>query len=375
MRYFRKEENITMLRKTSLNQVHHDLKARMIDFGGWELPVWYTSILEEHKAVRSKVGIFDISHMGRVVVTGRDAGVFLGRILTRPPQKLDVGQAHYCLMCQEDGGIIDDLWVYRLDTQRYLIIWNASHTEDKLTWISYWANGYKDVNINDLSASTVMVAVQGPFACWLESLRNIFDMPRFGCAETDIENISVFAARTGYTGEDGFEIFTNAANALALWQIFIEGNVKPCGLGARDSLRLEAGYMLYGADINRHTNAIEARLMWVVDLKNGDFIGKDSILNIKNQGVRRKVVGFMMIGRGIARPSYKITLAGEEIGEVTSGGYSPTIDASIGIGYVPTELAKVDTEVEIVIRGKPVAARIVDKRGMHPVRTGLRNKL
>lgn len=350
------------LKKTPLNKVHHDLKARMIDFAGWELPVWYTSILEEHRVVRSQVGIFDVSDMGRIWLSGRQVGAFLDRVLTKPRHKLAVGTAQLCLLCLEDGGILDDLWVYRVRTEQYLIVWNATNTEGKLDWLSRWAGSDPDIIIEDRSRDTVMLAVQGPTVFQLENLKGFSYLPRFGHTQAEIGHISTFVARTGYTGENGVEVIADAVDALPLWESFIEQGVKPCGLGARDSLRLEAGMMLCGQDMNTSTNPSEAGLEWLVDLGGGDFVGKSALLEIKRQGVRRKLVGFQMGGREIARSDYPIFKSGQEVGRVTSGGYAPTLGVNIGLGYIPIEMASIGTDIEIIIRNKPVTAHIVNKR-------------
>ena len=353
---------MAVLKKTPLNKVHHDLKARMMDFAGWELPVWYTSILEEHKTVRSGAGMFDVSDMGRVWVTGKKAGTFLDRVLTKPAQQLEIGGAQLCLLCLEDGGILDDLWVYYVGTDRYLIVWNAANIEQKIDWLYRWSGSDPDIIIDDISADTVMVAVQGPAVYQLKNLEGVSHLPRFGHIQTKIEDISVFVARTGYTGEDGFEIIAEAANSLPLWEAFIKQGVKPCGLGARDSLRLEAGMMLCGQDMDTSTNPFEAGVGWLVNLDNGEFIGKNALLEIKRQGVKRKLIGFQMKGREIARSGYLIFKSGQEVGRVTSGGYAPTLGINIGLGYVPIELATIGTDIDIIIRNKPVPAYIVDKR-------------
>ena len=353
---------MAVLKKTPLNKVHHDLKARMMDFAGWELPVWYTSILEEHRAVRSGAGMFDVSDMGRVWLTGRKAGAFLDKMLTKPAQQLEVSESQLCLLCLDDGGILDDLWVYHVGTDQYLLVWNASNVEQKLDWLLRWSGSDPDVIIEDTSRDTVMLAVQGPAVYQLENLKGVSHLPRFGHAQTKIGDLSVFVARTGYTGEDGFEIITDAANALPLWESLIQQGVKPCGLGARDSLRLEAGMLLSGQDMDTSTNPFEAGLGWLVDIDKGDFIGKSALLEIKRQGIRRKLVGFQMKGREIARSGYLIFKSGQEVGKVTSGGYAPTLGVSIGLGYVPIELATIGADIEIIIRNKPVPAHIVNKK-------------
>jgi aminomethyltransferase len=353
---------IELLKKTPLNEVHHELRARMADFAGWQLPIWYTSILEEHRVVRSRAGMFDVSDMGRVWITGRKAGAFLDRVLTKPASRLEIGSSQLCLLCLEDGGILDDLWAYRVGTDCYLIVWNAGNIEHKLGWLRCWAGSDPDIVIQDKTADTVMVAVQGPAVCQLRNLKGVCHLPRFGHTQTRIGNVEVLAARTGYTGEDGFEMIGDAANALQLWESFVKQGVKPCGLGARDSLRLEAGMLLYGQDMDRNTNPFEAGLGWLVELDNGDFIGKSALLEIKRQGVKRKHIGFQMTGQGIARSGYKIVKCGQEVGRVTSGGYAPTLDVNIGFGYVPIELATIGTDTEIMIRNKPVAARVVNRQ-------------
>jgi len=352
------------LKKTPLNKVHHELKARMMDFAGWDLPVWYTSILEEHRTVRSAAGIFDVSDMGRVWVSGQKAGVFLDRVLTRRISRLEIGSSELCLLCLEDGGVLDDLWAYRLTADRYLIVWNAAHIEEKLAWLRRWAGPGPDIVIQDRSAATAMVAVQGPAVCRLQNLKGVCRLPRFGHTQTTIENMEVFASRTGYTGEDGFEIIAEVANARQLWESFTEQGVKPCGLGARDSLRLEAGMMLCGQDMDKTTNPFEADLGWLVEMDSGDFVGKSALLEIKRRGIRRKLVGFRMMGQGqgIARSGYKIAKSGKEVGQVTSGGYAPTLNANIGFGYVPIELARIGTKIDIMIRNKPVPAEVVHKQ-------------
>ena len=350
------------LKKTPFNKMHHDLKARMMNFAGWELPAWYTSILEEHKTVRSRVGMFDVSDMGRVWVTGKGAGAFLDGVLSKPARRLAVGDAQLCLLCLEDGGILDDLWVYHVAADRYFIVWNAANIEQKLDWLSRWSDSDEDIKIEDTSSATAMLAVQGPAAPQLANLKGVSQLPRFGHAQTEIEGLSTFVARTGYTGEDGFEIITDVTNALSLWESFMKQSVRPCGLGARDILRLEAGMMLCGQDMDTSTNPFEAGLGWLVDLNNGDFVGKSALLEIKRQGIKRKLVGFQMEGREIARSGYKICKSGREVGKVTSGGYAPALGVNVGLGYVPIELATIGAEIEIVIRNKPVPARVVNRK-------------
>lgn len=361
-RFFAGDTTVRILKKTPLNKVHHDLKARMVDFAGWELPVWFTSILEEHKAVRSGAGIFDVSDMGRVWVSGKKAGLLLDKVLTRSVQRLEIGSSQLCLLCLENGGILDDLWTYRVATDQYLLVWNAGNMEQKLDWLVRWSESDSDIMIDNATADTVMVAVQGPIVCQLENLKGVCHLRRFGHTSTKIGGLDVFVARTGYTGEDGFEIIGRAANALPLWESFMEQAVKPCGLGARDTLRLEAGMVLSGQDMDAGTNPFEADLTWLVDFDKGEFVGRKSLLDIKRQGIRRKLIGFRMEGREITRSGYSILNSNKEVGKVTSGGYAPTLGVSIGLGYVPIELSSIGARIEIMIRDNLVPAHIVDKR-------------
>ena len=351
-----------LIKKTALNRIHYDLKARMTDFAGWELPLWFTSILEEHKAVRSQAGMFDVSHMSRVRVSGKKTGQFLDNLLTRSVHRLGIGSSQLCLMCMEDGGILDDLWVYHVGVEEYLLIWNAGDIERKLKWLFRWAESDPDITIRNTTDDTAMVAVQGPAVCQLGIMRAFCNLPRFGHTRAMIDEMEVFGARTGYTGEDGFELISSIADAPPLWRVLMDEGVKPCGLGARDILRLEAGMMLSGQDFDTSTNPFEAGLAWLVDFDERDFVGKAALLEIKRQGNKRKLVGFKVKGHKIARPGYFIYKSGRKVGTVTSGGYAPTLGASVGLGYVPVELSSIGTGIDILIRGKMVSAQIVNRR-------------
>lgn len=351
-----------LLKKTPLNRVHHDLKARMGDFAGWELPIWFTSILEEHKAVRSGTGIFDVSDMGRIWVSGKKAGRFLDRVLTRPVRGLEIGASRLCLMCLEDGGILDDLWVYHTGVDEYLLVWNAGNTERKLDWLSHWSELNADVTFRNATDDTAMVAVQGPAVCQLGLMQALCNLSRFGNGRTKIDRFEVLGARTGYTGEDGFELISSARDGPPLWEIFMDQGVKPCGLGSRDVLRLEAGMLLSGQDMDAGTNPFEAGLAWLVEFDGRDFVGKASLLEIRRQGIARKLAGFKVKGREIARSGYPIFKSGQKLGKVTSGGYSPSLGVNIGLGYVPIEVSAIGSEIEILIRDKLVPAQIVDRK-------------
>ena len=353
---------MTGLKKTPFNKVHHDLKAQLLDFAGWELPAWYSSIIEEHHTCRTDKAMWDVSDMGRVWVTGKDAGAFLDRMLTKPARTLSVGAAQLCMLLLENGCVLDDLWLYRLDTERYLIVWNAADIPEKTDWLNRQVGAYSDVTINDVSLQTAMLAVQGPNIPKLKVLGQIADLPRFAPREINIADMDTLIARTGYTGEDGFEIIVAKEDALKLWQVFTDAGVRPCGLGCRDSLRMEAGMMLSGQDMGPDTNALEAGLGWLVKFDERDFIGKEALLEIQKKGLKRKLVGFKMLGREIARSSYKVVKDGNEVGYVTSGGPSPTLGINIGFAYVPVEMSELGSEIEIMIRNKPVKAVVTRKK-------------
>lgn len=351
-----------LFKKTALNKVHHDLKARMTDFAGWELPVWFTSILEEHKAVRSRAGMFDVSHMSRVWVSGKKAGRFLDKVLTRSVRRLEIGSSKLSLLCLEDGGILDDLWVYHVGVDQYLLVWNVGHTERKLDWLYRWSESDPGITVNNATDDTAMVAVQGPAVCQLASMKAFCNLPRFGHTRAKIGKLELFGARTGYTGEDGFELISSTADASPLWAVLMDQGVKPCGLGARDILRLEAGMLLSGQDFDTSTNPFEADLAWLVDFGKRDFVGKRALLEIRRQGIGRKLVGFKIEGREIARSGYSIFKSGQKVGKVTSGGYAPALGVSVGLGYVPVELSVMGTGIDILIRGKMVSSEIVNRK-------------
>jgi len=306
--------------------------------------------------------MFDVSHMGRLRLTGKKAGAFVNKIMTKPVERIVPGLGQLCLMLDENGGILDDLWVYQKGENDYLIVWNACNFEQKIAWVLRWSAAHPDILIKDMTDDTFMLAVQGPTASRLESLKSIWLLPRFGLTETEIEGTRVTVARTGYTGEDGYEIIGNSTDALPLWDSFLEQGVLPCGLGARDSLRLEAGMLLYGQDMDRNTNPFEAGLGWLVDLKGGEFIGKKALLEIQRWGIMRRLIGFRMKGRGIARHGYRIVKSGNDVGIVTSGGFAPTLGINIGLGYIPVEISGIGTDFEIMIRDKPIVAEIVSRR-------------
>jgi aminomethyltransferase len=364
------------IRRTPLYDAHKRLGAKLIDFGGWWLPVSYqTGILDEHRTTRTAVGVFDVCHMGEVHFRGPRAGQAVQRLVTNDVSRLTDGAALYTVACWPTGGIVDDLIVYRVSAEHYLIVVNASNTAKDYAWFRENVGTWCEVV--DASADTGLIAFQGPGA--KHALQTITKVPLGDLgrmtfvAERDVASIPAWIARTGYTAEDGFEIFCRASEAPELWDRLLEAAAsiggKAVGLGARDTLRLEGKLSLYGNDLTDETTPLEADLGWVVKLDSGaDFIGKDALVKQRAEGVKRKLVGFEMTARGIARHGYPIhDAAGARIGEVTSGGPAPTLEKNVGMGYVPVGLATPGTELQVDCRGKMVAARIVQgpfyKRG------------
>jgi aminomethyltransferase len=353
------------LRLSPLDEQHRALRARMVPFAGWSMPLQFVGIIEEHRAVRSRVGLFDVSHMGRLYVSGGDAADLLSRAGTYDVRRLEPGRGHYSLLCQEDGGILDDFFIYRLAADRFLVVGNSVNADRDREQIRGLLAAGMDATIEDRQESTVMVALQGPLA--VESLARLVGdetaqaVPKRRCTETSWHGETLFASRTGYTGEDGFEIVTSVEAGRKLWEELVTAGVQPCGLGARDTLRLEAGLALYGNDIDTSTNPWEAGLGWVVTLDDGaDFVGR-AALEAARTRVERHLACLMALGPGIMRSGCAILQGGEQVGRVTSGGYSPTLEASIAMGYLPTSLAAEGAGVEVEVRGKLVGARVVPR--------------
>ncbi len=359
------------MRRIQLFEIHSKT-AKMTTFAGFEMPLWYKGIVPEHLAVRNNVGIFDVSHMGRVIITGKDAENFLNHVITNDVSTLTPNSALYSVMCNEKGGIIDDFVVSCLEEEKFLLVPNATNREKDYNWLVKNAKGF-DVKVEDISDKAAMFAVQGPKAeKTLQSIctTDLSKIERFKCASTKLANIDVFLSRTGYTGEDGFEIYVwNAplekpTNAVKVWNSILEAGkafgIEPCGLGARDTLRLEAGLCLYGNDIDEDTTPLEARLSFVVKFQKPDFVGKNALLKQKDEGVKRRRVGLQMIEHGIPRPSFKIyDGGGENIGWVTSGTFSPLLKCGIAMAYVQMQQATEGNIVNVEIRGKMVKAKIV----------------
>jgi aminomethyltransferase len=354
--------------ETALVERHRSLGGRLIDFAGWHMPVQYASILDEHRAVRERVGLFDLSHMGEVWVTGPGAASGLAAALVTDPRRLVDGRAQYSMICAPDGGIIDDLIVYRLAAQRFLVVPNASNRETVAAELRQRLAGH-DAAIDDASLRTSLVAVQGPRAAELLAQLSDVDlaaMKYYAIAEGHACGRPAHIARTGYTGEDGFELFVDWDNALPVWDGLLEAGrefgIVPCGLGARDTLRLEAGMPLYGNELSRDTNPYEAGLGRVVKLdKPDDFVGRAALERVAKEGPARQLVGLVIRGRGIARHGYPVhsRADGTEIGVVTSGAPSPTLGVPIAMAYVLPAAASVGTMVQVAIRAARAEAEVV----------------
>ncbi|MGD0744906.1 MAG: glycine cleavage system aminomethyltransferase GcvT [Verrucomicrobiota bacterium] len=370
-----------MPKRTALFPTHQKLGAKLIDFGGWEMPVQYTSIVEEHLAVRNAAGIFDISHMGEVTASGAAAAEFLNLILTNDIRRLAPGEGQYTLMCNERGGVIDDLYAYRLSGEVYLLIINASRIEADVAWLQSQAAKFPrraELRLTDASHNYAAVAVQGPrvsefingclpgVSVSAMRVNAVTDLKKNQIGGFRFENHSVLVSRTGYTGEDGFEIVGSDEAVEHVWDNILTAGrpfgIKPCGLGARDTLRTEVCYPLYGHELDEDTTPIEAGLGFFVVLDKGEFVGRPVLAGQKANGPGKRLVAFKMTGKSAPpRPQYPIWSNGAKAGVVTSGTQSPSLGVGIGMGYVPPERAKPDTEIEIEIRGKRFAAVVVPK--------------
>ena len=346
----------TALRRTSLHERHAAAGARLGPFAGWEMPVQYTGIRDEHLAVRRKVGIFDVSHMGQVQTRGPQATAFLQRILSGDVRRIPEGGAQYSLLCREDGGILDDLFTYRLADCEYLTVTNAANHDKDLAWMQERAAGF-DVDVIDRAAEFAMLAVQGPEARELVAgLASGPLPPRMHCCQRDVAGVPQLVCGTGYTGEDGVELLIFTDDAPAVWDALVGAGATPCGLGARDTLRLEVCFHLYGNDMDETRNAIEAGLGWCCKEATG-FIGADAVASARAAGTPEKLVAFAIEGPGIARQGNAIHGGGI----VTSGTFSPCLERGIGMGYLPAEHATPGTKIEIDVRGTARAAVIERK--------------
>ncbi len=353
----------TNVKKTALYNIHAKLGGKLVEFAGFWMPVQYRGIIDEHRQVRSSVGVFDVSHMGEFEFRGKAAGEFLQRMTINDVSKLAEYQAQYSALCYPDGGIVDDVIVYRWP-DRYMMVVNASNIEKDFAWIS--EHKMPEADLSDVSRQYSLLAVQGRNAqATLQKITsvNLAKVNYYWFATGEIAGVTAFISRTGYTGEDGFEVGFAAPHSETVWNaIFDAGKefgLEPIGLGARDTLRLEMKYCLYGNDIDQTTNPLEAGLGWITKLDKGDFIGREAIVKMKAAGLPRKLVGFEVEGKNIARHGYSILKDGAKIGHVTSGTFSPSLEKSIGLGYVASEHAAVGTELAIDIRGRAAQARVV----------------
>ncbi len=348
---------------TVLHPDHVALGGRMVPFAGYDMPVQYEGILAEARAVRSDAGIFDVSHMGRFFVEGAGARALLDWVHTADVgEAMPLARARYGLLCNEDGGIIDDAIVYRLGEERFMIVANAANAPKVLAWLEHWrSERFPNAALADRTADVAMIALQGPEGTRIASEVSAFDpsvVRPFRVMETDVLGAPALIARTGYTGEDGVEIMPAAEVAGKLWRLLIEKGATPCGLGARDTLRLEAGLLLHGSDMDESVNPLEAGLERFVHL-GGDFCGAGAVRAAASTGVERKLVGFRTEGRGSVPRAHAEILSEEVvIGHVTSGGYSPSLSANVGLGYVPASFTTPETQLRIDVRGRPVAASV-----------------
>ncbi|MBC7901186.1 MAG: glycine cleavage system aminomethyltransferase GcvT [Saprospiraceae bacterium] len=357
------------LKKTPLNEVHRELGGKMVDFGGWDMPVQYPAgVMEEHLRTRTAAGLFDVSHMGEIWVEGSDAIVFVNRLTTNDVTQLVDGQAHYSAFTNEKGGVVDDLLVYRFDQNKLLLVVNAGTTEKD--W--YWITSHKkdeDIALTNASADYCQIAVQGPNAVGiLQQLTEtkLDEIKYYWFTTGRVDGVEAIISRTGYTGEDGFEVYAAAEFAEHIWNMLLKtGNygdsdgILPAGLAARNTLRLESGMSLYGHELSDDITPLEAGLGWITKLQKGDFIGRDLLAAKKEKGLDRKLVGFEMIDRGIARDDFDVYIDDQKVGYVTSGSPAPFLKKNIGLAFLPSEFANIGQEIKIDVRGKHLAAKVV----------------
>ena len=355
------------LRRTPLHDAHVDSGARLVPFAGWEMPVQYEGVGPEHLAVRSGCGVFDVSHMGEVETAGPGAADLLQSILSNDVSKIDVGGAQYSVLCRDDGGVLDDLFTYRLEDDRFLTVTNASNHERDFEWFTDHASGF-DCVVEDRLADWAMLAIQGPEARGVVAGLSGGELPkRFRTATIDVAGAECLVCGTGYTGEDGVEILCPPGHALALWEAVVDAGATPAGLGARDTLRMEVCFHLYGNDLSEGRNPIEAGLGWCCKEETG-FIGSEPIAEARASGTAEKLAPFVLPDRGIPRQGNSVVdIDGETVGVVTSGTHSPSLGCGIGMAYVRADLTEPGTSLEIDVRGKRRAARI-ESRPLYPAK-------
>jgi aminomethyltransferase len=354
-------------KRTPLHECHVEAGARLVPFVGWEMPVQYRGVIEEHRAVRSAVGLFDVSHMGEIDVVGRRALAFIQYVTCNDAAKLSPGRAQYSGLMTPRGTFVDDLLVHKIADDRYLLVVNAANKDKDYAYLCAQAPAFDDVDVVDRSDDYAQLAVQGPRALAVTQRLTpvpLADIKYYRFVEGEVAGSKALIARTGYTGEDGFEIYLAPEAAPALWRELLatgaDDGIVPCGLGARDTLRFEACMALYGNDIDDTTTPLEAGLEWIVKLDKEPFLGRDALLKQRDQGIGRKLAGFEMRGRGIPRHGYPIWEGGRQVGAVTSGTFAPTLEKAVGLGYVPVALAAVGSKIEIDIRGQQVPAEVVE---------------
>ncbi|MFL5899241.1 MAG: glycine cleavage system aminomethyltransferase GcvT [Solirubrobacterales bacterium] len=349
-----------VLRRTPLYEQHLELGAKVVPFAGWEMPVIYEGIREEHSAVRRHAGMFDVSHMGQVEVEGPGALPFLQRVLSNDVARVEIGAAQYSCLCQEDGGVLDDLFAYRLGGDRWLVVTNAANHEADLSWLGRHSRDF-DAIVRDVADRYAMLAVQGPHARDVVTRALGIELPaRFHVAHVQVGRRPALACGTGYTGEDGVELLLDPEVATPIWAELLDAGVVPCGLGARDTLRLEVCFPLHGNELTPERNPVEAGLGWCCKEETG-FIGSGPIARARAEGTAEKLVAFRIGGQGIPREGNPVMRGEERVGAVTSGTYSPSLEVGAGMAYVRSELAEVGTELEIDVRGKRRPARIASK--------------
>lgn len=355
------------MKRTPLYDKHVEHNGKIIDFGGWELPVEYSGILSEHEAVRTKAGLFDVSHMGEILITGKDSEAYIQNIMTNDISIMENNQIFYSFMCYPDGGVVDDLLIYKYNNEKYFLVVNASNTEKDYEWMISQQKG--DVKIENVSQNYAEVALQGPLAQdILQKLtsKDLNEIKFFYFTDNvNINGVNAIISRNGYTGEDGFEIYVATDDAAKIWDMLLEvgkpQGLIPAGLGARDTLRFEVCLPLYGQEISESITPLEAGFGFFVKMKKDSFIGKDALSIQKANGLKRKLAGFEMIDRGIARSHYEVFADGKKIGFVTTGSYSPTLKKNIGLALINAEYAVEGNEIEISIRNKNLKAKIIKK--------------
>jgi aminomethyltransferase len=350
------------LKRTPLYALHAEAGARLVPFAGWEMPVQYEGVRQEHVAVRTGAGVFDVSHMGEIETRGPRAAEFLRHLLSNDLGKVGPGGAQYALLCGEDGGVLDDLFTYWLEDERFLTVVNASNAETDFAWFAKQADGWEGVEVNDRSADYAMLALQGPSAVGLfESLLDDGETPgRFKHGQAIVAGARALVCRTGYTGEDGVELLVAPGDAGAVWRALTDAGAVPCGLGARDTLRLEVCYPLYGNDLSTDRTPIEAGLKWACALDN-DFVGSERLRAQAEEGTEEKLAPFVFTDQGIPRAGCQVLSGEDQVGVVTSGTLSPCMEVGIGMAYVRSDLASPGSELTVDVRGKRRAARVESK--------------